>query len=77
LDKTVSLPLLPDGGIKKLKKDFDLCVTGEVSYIFKIQDILFCSHHDTLFSGKIREPFGQNILVLLNEVAAVLSLANI
>lgn len=44
LDKTASLPLLPDGGIKYLKKNFDLCVTGEVRgfflflYILKNQD---------------------------------------
>ena len=32
LDKTVSLPLIPDGGVKKLKQNYDLCVTGEVRY---------------------------------------------
>ncbi len=26
LDKTISLPLMPDGGIKELKQNFDLCV---------------------------------------------------
>ncbi|CAB4013153.1 manganese-transporting ATPase 13A1-like, partial [Paramuricea clavata] len=29
LDKTTTLPLVPDGGVKKLKQNFDLCVTGE------------------------------------------------
>ena len=32
LDKTVSLPMIPDGGMKMLKKEYDLCLTGEVRF---------------------------------------------
>ena len=32
LDKTVSLPMIPDGGIKMLKNEYDLCLTGEVRF---------------------------------------------
>jgi hypothetical protein len=46
LDKTTTLPLVPDGGVKKLKQNFDLCVTGEVRYLKSLACIAVSSVTD-------------------------------